>query len=135
MEHRVSFYETDAMGVVHHSNFLRYFELARVKWLKDYDQPSTAYMESGLNFATTRSEADYIRSARFDEALQITTWMQWVRGASLRMEYLITSGDQVVAKGATEHAAVSRDGRVRRIPAERRRNLHAASAEANHPPS
>jgi acyl-CoA thioester hydrolase len=128
-EHRVSFFETDAMAIVHHSNYLRFFELARVAWLQEHDQAYVRYMESGLHFATTRSEVNYHRSSRFDDLLEITTWMQWVRGASLRMDYLIVCDGELIASGMTEHAAVNDDGRVRRIPAERRRNLSEISAE------
>ena len=38
------FYETDAMGVVHHSNFVRYLELARVAWLDAHDRPYVEYV-------------------------------------------------------------------------------------------
>jgi len=129
----VTFYETDAMGIVHHSNYLRFFELARVKWLEEHDQPYTAYMESGLHFATTRSEVIYHRSARFDDGLEITTWMAWVRGASLCMEYTVVCNGELIASGATEHAAVNDQGRVRRIPSDRRRSLQAASASRSRP--
>lgn len=122
----MAFYETDAMGIVHHSNYIRFFELSRVVWLAEHDQPYTAYVDSGLNFATTRAEADYHQSARFDDPLEITTWVEWVRGASLRMAYRIACGDELLVSGATEHAAVNEDGRVRRIPRESRKRLLAA---------
>jgi acyl-CoA thioester hydrolase len=126
VEHRVGFYETDAMGVVHHSNYLRFFERARAVWLREHDRPYTHYMELGLHFAVTRSEVDHHGSARFDDLLVITTGAEWVRGASLRMAYRVDCGEQSIASGATEHAAVSREnGRVRRIPADARARLRA----------
>jgi acyl-CoA thioester hydrolase len=121
--HRVAFYETDAMGIVHHSNYIRFFELSRIIWLAEHDQPYTAYADSGLNFATTHAEAEYLQSARFDDELEITTWLEWVRGASLRMAYRIEHRAVLLVTGATEHAAVNRDGRVRRIPRENRARL------------
>ena len=69
IRHRVPFYKTDAMGVVHHSNFVRYFELARVAWLDEHDRPYARYVEEDLHFATTRVEASYHKSARFDDVL------------------------------------------------------------------
>ncbi len=122
------FYETDAMGVVHHSNFVRYLELARVAWLAEHDQPYTAYVEQGMHFATTRVEVDYLQSVRFDDTVQIDTWADWVRGASLRMLYTLRVGDTLVATAATEHASVDTTGRVRRIPLERRKALRALAA-------
>ena len=128
MTHRVPFYETDAMGVVHHSNFVRYLEEARVAWLDDYDQPYSAYVEQGFHFATTRVEVDYRQSVRIDERVEVAVWAEWVRGASLRLAYTLHVGDRLVATAATEHAAVDPTGAVRRIPKERRESLRAQVA-------
>jgi len=124
--HRVAFYETDAMGIVHHANYIRFFELSRVVWLAEHDQPYTAYMESELNFATTHAVVDYHQSARFDDELEITTWVEWIRGASLRMAYRIECRGALLVTGATEHAAVNPEGRVRRIPRENRERIRRA---------
>jgi acyl-CoA thioester hydrolase len=116
----VPFYETDAMGVVHHSNTVRHLELARIAWLDEHDLPYRDYVEQGMHMATTRVEIDYRGAVRFDDELWITVWCEWVRGASLRMAYALHVGDGLVGVAATEHAAVDEEGRVRRIPAERR---------------
>ena len=123
MQHRVPFYETDAMRIVHHSNFVRYLELARILWLDEHERPYTHYMDRGLHFATTHVEVDYKRSASYDDVLAITAWLDWVRGASLRMEYEIVRDDQLLVTAATEHALVDANGRVQRIPREQRQTL------------
>ncbi|MCH2187420.1 acyl-CoA thioesterase [Myxococcota bacterium] len=121
--HRVAFYETDAMGIVHHANYPRFFEEARVRWLDEHDQSYSSYLSRGLHFAVTRCEVDFHQSARFDEALEIKTALDWVRGASLRMIYFVECAGRLIASGATEHAAVDDSGRVRRIPREDRARL------------
>jgi len=121
--HRVGFYETDAMGIVHHSNYLRFFENARVVWLETHDKSYPAWMEMGLHFAVTQAHLDYHQSARFDDVLEVTTWLEWVRGASLAMAYTIVCEGQLLVTGRTEHAAINDDGRVRRIPKEDRARL------------
>ena len=68
VNHRVAFYETDAMGIVHHANYLRFFERARVQWLDEHDQPYRNYMADGMHFATTHVEIDYRGTTRFDDA-------------------------------------------------------------------
>jgi acyl-CoA thioester hydrolase len=123
IEHRVPFYETDAMGVVHHSNYVRYLELARIVWLDEHHRPYRDYVAEGMHFATTRVEVDYLRPALYDDVLAVATWLEWVRGASLRMAYEIRRGEEVLARGATEHAVVDLEGRLRRIPRERRAEL------------
>jgi acyl-CoA thioester hydrolase len=129
LDHRVNFFETDAMGIVHHANYLRFFEMVRVEWLEEHDQPYSAYMAAEMHFATTRSEVDYIRSARFGDELTVSCWLDWVRGASLQMSYVIVLGEAAVATGLTEHAAVNLEGRVRRLPVERRKHLAALALE------
>jgi len=126
----VPFFETDAMGVVHHSNYVRYFELARVVWLEEHDQPYPDYVAQGMHFATTRVEVDYHYPLRFDEEVEITAWLAWVRHASRCIRYTIHLGEKLVAGGATEHAAVDAEtGRARRVPRERRDALRRLAAE------
>jgi acyl-CoA thioester hydrolase len=127
--HRVPFYETDAMGVVHHANYVRYLELARILWMDEHHRPYREYVAEGLHFATTRVELDYLRGVRFDEEVEIAVWAAWVRGASLRMEYVLRTASSVVARAVSEHAMVDGDGRVRRIPEPQRRAMASVVAE------
>jgi len=130
VSHRVAFYETDAMGIVHHSNYVRFLELARVVWMDEHDRPYREYAAEGLHFATTAVELRYHRSVTFDDVLAITTWLEWVKRASLRMAYEIRRGDDLVASGATEHAMVDLQGRPRGLPPERRALLITRVAAA-----
>jgi len=127
--HRVPFYETDAMGIVHHANYVRYLEVARIAWMDEHDRPYREYIADGLHFSTTRVDLHYLRSASFDDVLDVATWMEWVGGASLCMAYEIDRDGQRIAAGITEHAMVDGTGRPRRIPAERREHLNALARE------
>jgi acyl-CoA thioester hydrolase len=120
IEHRVAFYETDAMAVVHHSNYVRFLELARVRFLEDHDEPYTRYVEQGFHVVVTRVDISLRRPTRFDETLAITCWLEWVRAASLAFGYQIHCGDQLTALGGTEHAVVDLSGRPVRMPESRR---------------
>ena len=121
--HRVPFFETDAMGIVHHANYIRYLELARVAWMDEYDRPYREYVARGFHFSTTRVEFDFKRSAAFDDVVGVTTWLDWIRGASLAMGYEVRRGEDLLGLGMTEHALVDNEGRPNRIPAERREHL------------
>ena len=111
------------MGIVHHSNYVRYLELARIRWLDEHHFSYRRVMESGRHFATTRVEVDYRNPLRFDDEVDVVVWLDWVRGASLRMAYALDCAGAVVAVAATEHAMVDAEGRVRRIPREDREAL------------
>ncbi len=121
--HRVPFYETDAMGIVHHSNYVRFLELARIDWMAEHHRPYTAYVEEERNFATTHVSVDYKKMVRFDETVEITVGLEWIRGASLRLAYRLDAPAGLVATAATEHALVDTDGRVRRIPKDDRAQM------------
>ncbi|MDG2306288.1 MAG: thioesterase family protein [Candidatus Binatia bacterium] len=127
IHHRVPFYETDAMGIVHHANYIRYLEVARVAWMDEHDRPYREYVADGFHFSTTRVEFDYKRSAVFDDVLDVTTWLDWVGGASLSMSYELKRGDDLIGSGLTEHALVDLEGALCRIPPVHRTRLRGLS--------
>ena len=127
VRHRVPFYETDAMGIVHHANYVRYLEIARIAWMDEHDRPYKAYVSDGYHFSTTRVEFDYKRTAAFDDVVEITTWLDWVGGASLAMVYELKRDDDVIGVGSTEHALVDHEGGLCRLPPEHRDRLRALS--------
>lgn len=116
------------MGVVHHSNFVRYLELARIRWLDEQHRSYREYVAEKRHFATTHVEVDYHRSAAFDDEITIAAWLEWVRGASLRMAYTLTTPEGLIATAATEHALVDESGRVRRLPRDERVRLAKLAA-------
>ncbi|MCH2169402.1 acyl-CoA thioesterase [Myxococcota bacterium] len=125
VEYRVPFFDTDAMGVVHHANYLRYFELARTQFLEEQDAPYETYLALGLHFAVIRCEVEYCLSARFGERLEVSCWLESVGGASVCMGYRIERAGNLIATGSTEHALIDETGKPRRIPRERRKALQA----------
>ena len=125
---RVPFFDTDAMGIVHHSNYVRYLELARVRLLEEHQRPYSEWLERGLHFAVTRVEVDYHRAARFDDRIEVSAWVRWVRGASLGIGYALLSQGETLVTGSTDHAMVDDDGRLRRIPKELRQEMAALQA-------
>ena len=127
--HRVGFHETDAMGIVHHSNYLKYCENARVLWLETHDKSYSDWIETGLHFAVTRVDLEYKRPARFDDRIDVITWLEWVKGAQIAMAYRIERDGDLLVTGRTEHASINDDGKVRRIPKEDRERMKAHAAQ------
>ena len=125
VHYRVPFYDTDAMRVVHHANYVRYLELARVEYLREHDEPYTRYVERGIQVVVSRVELQLRRATRFDERLEIQCWLERVRHASFGFGYVIECGGEVNAVGATEHAVVDLAGKLRRMTDEHRKRLLA----------
>jgi acyl-CoA thioester hydrolase len=126
--YRVPFADTDAMGIVYHGHYLRYLEIARIAWMDAHDRPYREYVAGGFHFATTRVEVDYLRPVEFDDVIEVTTWVDWVRGASLAMAYELTVAGRRTARAHTEHAFVDKRGRPRPITAEHRGRLGRLAA-------
>ena len=73
VEHRVNFYDTDAMAVVHHANYIRWFEIGRVAFLRQVGITLSELMADGYVFPITEVSAKFLASGRFDDVLVIET--------------------------------------------------------------
>lgn len=119
---RVRFVETDAMGIVHHSNYLHYFEEARVSYLRHIGHPFTEWRDAGLESPVLESFVRYRQPVRFDEELDIHLSLAAVTRATFQMAYLVSVDDpagvpQPRATGVTVHGCVTTGGRPTRLPA------------------
>lgn len=123
IEYRVPFYDTDAMAIVHHANYVRYLELARVRFLQEHDEPYSHYVKQGYHVVVTRVDVALKRPTRFDELLRVTCWLERVRNATLAFGYQIHNAGQLTLTGGTEHGVVNLEGRPVRMPEARRDRL------------
>lgn len=115
---RVRFAETDAQGVAHNSNYLVWFEIARIEYLERYTGGYPALRETGLESLVLESHVRYRQPAHFDDRLQIHARIGELRGARFRFDYEITRNGEVIADGWTAHACVdAKTLRPTRIPA------------------
>ena len=113
----VRFAETDAQGVAHNSNYLVWFEVARVAYLAEYAGGYSAIREQGLESLVLESHVRYRQPAAFDDRLTIHTRVGELRGARFRFDYEITRNGEVIADGWTSHACVdAKTMRPTRIP-------------------
>lgn len=83
---RVYFEDTDAGGIVYHANFLGFAERARTEALRDLGVPHAELVQKfGLIFVVRRANLDYLRPARLDEELVVTTEGVTLAGASVSL--------------------------------------------------
>ncbi len=113
---RVRFAETDLMGIVHHSNYLKYFEAARVEYLRVRGSNYSDWVTEGLNLPIVEVAVRYLKPARFDDELHIETRVTDIRGASVRFDYSATTTAHKVCQGFTRLACVGDAGRPIRMP-------------------
>jgi acyl-CoA thioester hydrolase len=114
---RVRFVETDAMGIVHHSNYLAYFEEARVAFLAHVGHPFTEWRDAGLESPVLESFVTYRQPLRFDDVITVHLALADVTRATFQMAYLITVGDTSHSTGVTVHGCITATtGRPTRLP-------------------
>ena len=116
IEIRVRYPEVDAMGYLHHSRYLQYFEMGRVELLRAHGFSYADLERAGVFFVVAKAELKYKAPARYDELLQLTTRV--VRQTFVKYEhaYVLRRGPTVLAEGTTTIACVGRDGQVMAIP-------------------
>ena len=102
----VRFAETDAQGVVHNSNYLVWFEIARIAYLAEYAGGYQALRDEGIESFVLESHVRYRQPAHFDDRLRIHARIAELRGARFRFDYEITRDGEVIADGWTAHACV-----------------------------
>ena len=130
LKQRVAFWQTDAMGIMHHANYINLLEMARVLWMDEHDQPYREWVAQERHFAVTRVDVRYKRAVRFDDPVEVAVWVDTVGGASCRIAYELSSNGDVIATATTEHGMVDGTGRPVRIPAERRASMAAKASGA-----
>jgi acyl-CoA thioester hydrolase len=116
LEIRVRFCETDLMGIVHHGNYLAYFEAGRVEWLRKRGVTYASWAARGLHLPVVDVEVRYRIPVRFDDVLTIETRLSERRGVSLRFTYRVLRGGELVAEGSTRLACVNEAHTLTRIP-------------------
>jgi acyl-CoA thioester hydrolase len=115
---RVRFADTDAQGIVHNSQYLVWFEVARIEYLRRFAGGYQALRDRGVEALVLESLCRYRTPAVFDDELVLHCRCRGVRGARFRFEYAITRREELVAEGHTEHACVdAATMRPTRLPA------------------
>jgi acyl-CoA thioester hydrolase len=116
IEIRVRYQETDAMGVVHHANFLTYFEMGRTELLRASGYDYRRVEEGGVFMVIVEASCRYRRPARYDDLLRLRTVVSRVSPAKIEHEYQLFREDELLAEGHTTLACVDQAGQLQRVP-------------------
>jgi acyl-CoA thioester hydrolase len=113
---RVRFCETDLMGIVHHAQYLTYFEAGRVEWLRRRGISYTHWTAQQIHLPVVDATLRYRAPAHFDDLLEVETRLSELRWASVRYDYSVRRGGLVLAEGTTRLACVDSSHVLCRIP-------------------
>ena len=119
------------MGIVHHANYVVWFEEARSAFMRANGTSYTAFEADGVGLAVSEVQARYLMPARYDRLVTIRCWLENIQSRKLRFAYTVldTASDQVLATGYTEHVCITPAGKVTRIPEKWREMLGQTMAK------
>ena len=89
--HKVNYYETDKMGVTHHSNYIRWMEEARIDYLNQIGLGYKKLEEEGIISPVIHVECDYKVPTTFDDKIEIEVKIEEFKGVKLRLKYIFLS--------------------------------------------
>ena len=113
---RVRYAETDRMGLLHHANYLVYFEQARTELLRAVGATYKDMEDQGYFLVITRVEVRYKLPAHYDDILTIRTTVERVTYVRIDHKYEVLRGNDLIAEGSSTLACVGRDGRPQALP-------------------
>ena len=112
-ERTVNYYETDQMAVVHHSNYIRYFEEARVSFMAQIGCPYDELEEGGILSPVLSVSCKYLRAVRFGETVVIKVRLTKMSRVKCSFSYEVCDAvsGEIRAKGESEHGFIDGNGR------------------------
>jgi acyl-CoA thioester hydrolase len=121
---RVYYEDTDLAGIVYYANYLKFIERGRTEWVRSLGVDQAALKrEEGVVFAVRRVEADYLKPAKFDELLTVTTDLVEVGGARIVLNQAVLRGEERLFQARVVLVCLSDAGAAVRVPADVRAKL------------
>ena len=124
VELRVRYPECDPMGVVHHSRYFVYFEIARTEMYRNNGGNYRDMEAQGYFFVVVSADCHYRKPAHYDDVLQIKVQLEKITRAKLIHAYHVYRDGELLAEAHITLAMINREGQVMLIPDE----FHAALA-------
>ncbi|MBR2027929.1 MAG: acyl-CoA thioesterase [Oscillospiraceae bacterium] len=111
--HKVHYYETDRMGITHHSNYIRWMEEARIDFLKSIGLGYEEIEAMGIISPVTAVECRYKSTTTFADEVHIDVWVEEFKGVKLKIRYCMKKPDStVVCEAASEHCFINKEGKI-----------------------
>jgi len=119
-EIRVRYGETDQMRVAYYAHYLNWFEVGRSHLLRELGMSYSKIEREAVFLPVVEAHCRYLKPARYDDLLRITTRVSQPKGARLLFEYEVhrAEDEQLLATGSTVHVAIDDRGKPKRLPEE-----------------
>ena len=110
-ERKINYYETDRMGVVHHSNYIRFLEETRCYLLDQIGMPFESLEENGITIPVLGVNVEYKHHITFGDTILIEVFTKEYNGVRMTIGYIITEKEsgKIVLTGETKHCFTNRE--------------------------
>lgn len=111
--HKVNYYETDKMGIVHHSNYIRFMEEARMQYLDDIGFSMNQIESFGITSPVVSVDCKYKSPSTFGDEIEIEIKLKQYTGVKLTLSYVMrnNSTDEIVAIASSTHCFIDSSGK------------------------
>ncbi|MFN3411712.1 MAG: acyl-CoA thioesterase [Exilispira sp.] len=99
----VNYWETDKMGIVHHSNYIKWFEEARLHFLRKCELPYDKIEKMGIWLPVYEVYAKFIKPAYFEDSIDIEVSIKELTPIKLTLQYHVKKGNEILVNGYTVH--------------------------------
>jgi acyl-CoA thioester hydrolase len=115
---RVIYADTDAMGIVYHTNYIRWFEIGRNELFRDMSIRYTEVEAAGYNLPLTQVHCHYLLPTHYDDVVLVETEIEYLKWVSIKFTYRIWDElrQNILAEGYSIHACTDKSGKIIRIP-------------------
>ena len=119
-KHKVQYYETDKMGITHHSNYIRWMEEARVNWLEKIGWSFEKLENLGMLSPVVEIKCKYMNSTKFNDLVEIKVILKEYNGVKLIVKYEMINSKtkEIVLKGESKHCFTTKEGKIISIKKE-----------------
>lgn len=118
-QHTVQYYETDKMGITHHSNYIRWMEEARLNFLAQIGWNFERLETEGIVSPVLSVECKYIKTTTFPDVVDIEVYIIEFKGVKLRLKYVMKNKDNdIVCEAYSEHCFLDKKGMPVRLKKE-----------------
>ena len=108
--HKVHYYETDKMGIVHHSNYIKWLEEARVEMMREMGYSFKSLEEQGIFSPVLSYTINIKHSSTFDDNVDIYMYVKSYNSVRLEIEYDLKIDDKIIATAVTKHCFTNAEG-------------------------
>lgn len=115
---RVIYADTDAMGIVYHTNYIRWFEIGRTELFRDMGIRYADLEREGYSLPLTEVYCHYLLPTHYDDVVVIETDIEYAKWVSIKFRYTLWDENRqnILAEGYSIHACTDRTGKIVRLP-------------------